>query len=557
MSRCGTNRLWRRSTLWIVLCLIPATSRAQDKIPEYVTATLKNWKVEPTAKGINEYLQKLRPDSAEQKRAAQLVENLGNADFETRQRATRELLLTPVLPIELLLKAKKNGDAEVRRRARHVLEHRGTETSSLLYAVFLAVETGRLAGTTDDLLKTIPLCDQHYLRHAVRKSVAASAGPEDVPRLKTALINKNSHVQAAAVFALERVLKKNAAGELLPLLENAGTPDVTALAVAQVFANWGDRRCLSVLLRLMSSEEIRVRTDAVATLRVLTGQHFGFAAYDSDKKRTTKTDLWKNWLAANRATAKLKSPLPSLAWGNSSLGGNLLLAFGYQNKVVEYDPSGKEVWNFACKGAWSAEKLPNGHVLIAGYYEKKVLEVDHKKNVVWSYDVDRCLNARKLQNGNYLIAVASGRKVLEVTRDKKIVWQYATKGNCRDVHRLQNGNTLIGSGNIIEEISPDNKQVWAFHASQPYGIQPLRNGNLLVADWNGRVIEVTRDKKIIWEHKISRPGDAYRLPNGNTLVTTDKAFFEITPDKNVVWEKKGCRYGHRQAVKKKRIVDNV
>lgn len=526
-----------------LLWLIPASVRAEDKIPAYVLTTLKNWKVEPTAKGINDYLRKMRPGSDEQKRSTQLVRDLGNGDFETRQRATRELLLTPLLPVGLLTEATKTGDAEVRRRARFVLDRRGTETSSLLYAVFLAVETGRIAGTTDDVLKTIPLCDRHYLRHAARKAVAASAGPEDVPRLKTALTDKHAHVQAAAVFAIERVLKKNAVNGLLPILENSGTPDVTALAVAQVFANWGDRRCLGVLLRLLSSEEIRVRTDAVATLRVLTGQHFGFAAYDEDKKRTAKTDLWKQWLTANRATAPLKSPLPSLAWGNSSLGGNLLLAFGYQNKVVEYDPSGKEVWNFPCKGAWSAEKLPNGHVLIAGYYEKKVLEVDRKKNVVWSYDIDRCLNARKLQNGNYLIAVASGRKVLEVTRDKKIVWQYTTKGNCRDVHRLQNGNTLIAAGNIVQEITPDEKQVWAYQASQPYGIQPLRNGNILIADWNGRVIEVTRDKKTVWEHKISRPGDAYRLPNGNTLITTDKAFFEITPGKNVVWEKKGCRYG--------------
>eukprot|EP00913_Durusdinium_trenchii_P008831 g8297.t1 len=494
-----------------------------------IEEVLKQWEIEPTTEGINQYLRKLHPDSKSQQKAQLLVKQLGDRKYAVRERATRQLLHTPLLPIDALSKASKGPDAEVRWRARKILKSRGTESSALIYNVFQAVEYGKIPGTVDDLLRTIPQCEHHYLNLAARRAIVAAARIDDIPGLRTALKNPDPEVQSAAIVALVKLTPKSFETELIPFLRDKGIPDSVALVTAQAFANVGNRDSLPVLLRLMSSSSNRIRGDAVATLRVLTGQHYGFAAYDPVEKRNACIKQWSNWLSANAATAKLQIPLPPLDWGGGSLGGNLLLAFGYQNKVVEYDAAGKEIWSYPVKGAWSAEKLPNGNVLIAGYYEKKVIEVTPKKKVVWSFDIDRCLNARLLQNGNILIAVASGRKVLEVTRDKQIVWQYATTGNCRDVHRLQNGNTLIASGNLVEEVTPDKKQkVWSFHASQPYGLQPLRNGNILIADWNGRVIEVTRSKKIVWEHKISRPGDAFRLPNGNTLITNDKKFVEVT-----------------------------
>lgn len=517
--------------------------QAADEIPGYVVESLRRWDIKPTAEGINQYLRRLQPNSKERQRALQLVARLGAQEFAQREIATRELMRIPILPTEALMKASRGADPEVRWRAGKILKKRGAESSALIYAVFQAVETGKVAGTAQELLRTIPQCDKHYLRLAARRALLAAVRQTDLPLVKAALKHSNPDVQAAAIAAVAKLLPSTFQTELKPFLEDDGVPDVVALAATYEFANAGNRACLPVLQRLLSSNDIRVRSESVAILRGLTGRHFGFAAYDKPEKRNACINRWANWIDKNGNRAKLRFPLSTSSWHAGALGGNLLLAFGYQNKVTEYNPAGEEIWSYPVRGAWSAEKLPNGNVLIAGYYEKKVLEVDQQKKVVWSYDVDRSLNARLLQNGNILIAVASGRKVLEVTRDKQLAWSYATTGNCRDVHRLPNGNTLIASGNLVEEVTPDKKQVWAFHASQPYGLQPLRNGNILIADWNGRVIEVTRAKQVVWEHKISRPGDAFRLPNGNTLITTDKQFVEITPDKKEVWKRGGCRYG--------------
>ncbi len=83
----------------------------------------------------------------------------------------------------------------------------------------------------------------------------------------------------------------------------------------------------------------------------------------------------------------------------------------------------------------------------------------------------------------------------------------------------------------------------------PFSVELLANGNVLVASRTNEVLEVNRQKRIVWSY--TRLGDnadlinvyaAQRLPNGNTLITDRRADFviEVTPDKQVVW-----RYGAR------------
>jgi len=52
-----------------------------------------------------------------------------------------------------------------------------------------------------------------------------------------------------------------------------------------------------------------------------------------------------------------------------------LLAFGYNNKIVEFDEGMNEVFSYTCQGPWSAVKLPNGNYLIAEYRQNRVIEV--------------------------------------------------------------------------------------------------------------------------------------------------------------------------------------
>ncbi len=65
-------------------------------------------------------------------------------------------------------------------------------------------------------------------------------------------------------------------------------------------------------------------------------------------------------------------------FGNDLLpNGNVLVPLSWQNKVTEYDPSGKVVWEASVVQPMAATRLANGHTLIScQQWPAKIIEVD-------------------------------------------------------------------------------------------------------------------------------------------------------------------------------------
>lgn len=121
--------------------------------------------------------------------------------------------------------------------------------------------------------------------------------------------------------------------------------------------------------------------------------------------------------------------------------GNFLATHSDMGKVVEYDPTGKEVWSVAAPQCWASERLDNGNTLI-GCQSRGVIEVNVKGETVWSLtqkDVPEfklfiLQEAHRLADGNTVICNwcpnnikdpkkwAGSVQVFEVTPDKKVVW---------------------------------------------------------------------------------------------------------------------------------------
>lgn len=531
--------LW--SCLLAVLALSLATAHAAES---YYEKTLAEKNIAIDSDGLKEYLTNLHPNEQQRERALKLIQALGDADsFANREDAMAKLLVLPVLPNEALIAASTGKDPEIRWRAAHILKLGKPESDRVLFAAFKTIEEKPITNIAAEIIRAIPLCDKTYMQYAARQALRASATASDATLLRRELKNENVEIRIAAIYALERVLKDKAATDLQSMMKDEDNR--VKLAAARALANFGDRSSLATLENLLAAEEKQVQTAAAVALRQATGQRFSFSAYDDVAKQKAAIAKWKTWLASDGKTAKLNFPLQEYGAGVSYLGGNTLLAFGTHNKVVEYDPSGKEVWSFrTAQNAWSAEKLANGNVLIGINGPQGIIEVDRKGTIVWQYRASSPLNAKQLTNGNYLIADWGANQVLEVDAGKNIVWRYQTKSQCGDAHRLENGNTLVSEyqGNI-KEVTPDGEVVWQYPATNCYGIQPLPSGNVLITNLNGPVLEVTREKKIIWE--TSEPGavDAFRLPNGNTLITGNSRFIEVAPDKKIVWSKAGTSYG--------------
>jgi len=158
---------------------------------------------------------------------------------------------------------------------------------------------------------------------------------------------------------------------------------------------------------------------------------------------------------------------------------------------------------------------------------------------------------RRLDNGHYLVAHEADQIVKEYDADGKIVWEFpvplfgkasagghgpeAFGGKCFAAIRLQNGNTLIatGNGHSLLEVTPAKEIVWKLEQNDLPGItlawvttvEELGNGNLRFGNChagpnNPQIIEITKAKEVVWTFK-----DFTNFGNGlaNTLVLEGEA----------------------------------
>lgn len=533
----------RRSLLFAAVVALFASSSAiaADSSP-YVEILLdKN--IEPKSATLAKYLTELHPSKEQLNKAKQLIEQLGDPkSFQAREAAMAQLLIMPTLPSEALNEATRGEDPEIRWRAKRVLDVGKPESTKVMHAAFKVIAEQKIPGIMPELVAALPLCVEKHIVTAAQEAIASAATKDDLALLRKTVADGSTIARVACVNGMINVLGAEGATDLVPLL--ADKDDQVKLVATRGVANLGDRQALASLLSLLSSEDLQVRVSASSALRQFTGQQIAFAAYDKVENRQKSVDQWKQWVETDGKTAKLNFPLKKFGSGIGYLAGNTLLAYGYQNKVAEYTPDGKEIWSYPAQGAWSAEKMANGNVLISEYNGNRVIEVNMESKIVWEYSVTNPLNAKPLENGNVLIAQHSGNKALEISPDKKIVWEHTTKGNCSDVHRLENGNTLIACyGASVYEVTPEGKEVWEYPLNQSYGCAPLENGNVLITNFDGKIVEVTREKQVVWEFTENNAVDAFRLPTGNTLITSGSRFIEVTPDKKIIWEKAGCSYG--------------
>jgi hypothetical protein len=144
-------------------------------------------------------------------------------------------------------------------------------------------------------------------------------------------------------------------------------------------------------------------------------------------------------------------------------------------------------------------KTGTGTYLVAHEKDGVVREYNSVGKVIWEFDIplfgkqpksghgpeafgDQVYSAIRLDNGNTLIGTGNGHSVLEVTSDKEIIWkldQYDLPGITlawvTQVRRLQNGNTLFvnchaGPKNPqIIEVTPDKEVVWTYRDFELFG----------------------------------------------------------------------------------------
>ncbi|MBD2700065.1 hypothetical protein IC229_05425 [Spirosoma sp. BT702] len=201
---------------------------------------------------------------------------------------------------------------------------------------------------------------------------------------------------------------------------------------------------------------------------------------------------------------------------------------GYEERDIKTGAKVTEVATF--DGTIVARRLRNGNTILAGlnWQGKKgivLLELDQNQNVQRTInypDFNYVRLIRETATGNFLIT--SNDRVFEGKPDGSIVWQAQLTKQTKAQHawqaqRLGNGHTLVSGGYSANFQRFDQKGAFVDSVSGPpvvhpdffAGFQILKNGNWVVANWQGhgpghgdsgtQILEYTPAGKLFWSWK--------------------------------------------------------
>jgi len=113
----------------------------------------------------------------------------------------------------------------------------------------------------------------------------------------------------------------------------------------------------------------------------------------------------------------------------AKLPGGDITCFYENGRVVRMDSTGKELSSFRVdigKPLFGGRinVLPSGRVLVPHHQENKVVEYDTTGKAVWEVKVDQPIAATRLPNGNTLVTSMSQSRAVEFDRNGNEVWQY-------------------------------------------------------------------------------------------------------------------------------------
>lgn len=219
-------------------------------------------------------------------------------------------------------------------------------------------------------------------------------------------------------------------------------------------------------------------------------------------------------------------------------------------EIVEIDPAnGQVVWSYDSgqKGGNSGkpvevhsfQPLADGGLMIAESGPARIIEIDRDGNIGKTIPLkvehphphtDTRL-VRKLDDGHYLVCHEGDGTVREYDGDGKIVWEYevpmfdkpaadghgpeAFGNKCFAAVRLENGNTLIstGNGHSVIEVTPKKEVVWKLEQGDLPGItlawvttlEVLPNGHYVIGNCHAgpgqpTLVEIDpKTKKVVWQ----------------------------------------------------------
>jgi hypothetical protein len=237
-------------------------------------------------------------------------------------------------------------------------------------------------------------------------------------------------------------------------------------------------------------------------------------------------------------------------------GGNMI-------RIISVE--GQSVWEYPANKPLDAWQMPDGNILFS--HIRGIMEVTRDKEIVWEYKTKKpneIHTCQPLGNGVYLVGVSGPCEIIEIDRNGKRLKtvklttnQKRIHGQMRQIRKTKQGTYLVGhnADRVVREYDTNGKVIRTFDVGgNPYSAIRLENGNTLIGTGDGhKLVEVDKDDNIVWQineneldgNPLRFVAGVQRLANGNTIVCNwgghghiggQPQIFEVTRDKKVVWE---------------------
>lgn len=538
-------------------------SAERDPETEYAEKFLQEEKIKTDGESLIQFFKERTldtlPDPAKIK---ELVKQLGDDDFEVRERAEAKLEEIGRAAKEFLTEAIKNNtpdgpdvkhaDAEIHFRAERCLA-KLEENREMLRVSYAARVLGerKPKGAAETLLAYLPSAKDQMVEESIFAALAKVSISEGTPNpaVVQALEDKEPMRRAAAGLALVTIKEQRA--KVAKLLDD---PDLRVrYYAASVLVPLGDKHAVEALMPILTDGPMTTARMAEDMLfRMASSQKVPEATLgDTNEAARKKARVaWEKWWKDNQE----KIDLTKINQEDAILGFTVIAEYSDSGngsgRVWECGADGKQRWEIKdVASPMDVQVLPGGRVLIAEA-GRGITERDKTGKVLWEVKVTGQATAcQRLPNGNTVAFTYN--EIYEFDRDGKQVFHHTQqKGACYGGQKLRNGNYvyMVGTGQITE-VNPDGKEVRTLKPDTPdvsgcgywVSVEGLPNGNFLATlGSSGRVVEVDMTGKVVWSCKTDQTTGATRMRNGNTLCvnTESRAVVEYDREGKEVWRAK-------------------
>jgi HEAT repeat protein len=251
-----------------------------------------------------EYLKKrTRTDPDQTLRTARtLVVNLGDDDFDVREKASKELIELGSFAIPELRRGLRSDDPEIRNRAKGCLAVIAkTERSDVTGATIRLLTNRKPNGVVEALLDFVPFAGEPGLIEEVLTSLEELAVTEGKPAagLVRALENVSARKRAVAAEVLGRAGARSEQATLNKLLQDSDSSVQLGAAIGLFWL--ADPNAIEPLIRLLETlPEAEVWRAEDLLMKLAQDRGPPSAAGKSDEQRRAWVKSWQKWWTTNR-----------------------------------------------------------------------------------------------------------------------------------------------------------------------------------------------------------------------------------------------------------------